>query len=147
VIDPSSGAPLVLTESQAQIVDEDFVEERLRAGLTIDGRRTRIQFGGSVANRNYEISNSDEDLINLDGSVTRNLGAQWSTTLSGAYEERQRQVGGDQDFYRVTLGVTKALSRRTDATLNLSYRERSSDVASEEYDENRIGFILTSSFL
>jgi uncharacterized protein (PEP-CTERM system associated) len=147
VVDPGTGAPIIVNIPQVQQIDEDFVNERLRAAISVTGRRTTISLSGSVYQREYEVSGREEDGYDVSLSLSRSLGSNLRATLGGRYEKVESSTQGDSDFYDVRVSLSRSLGRRTNASIELSHRERDAESSIDSYTEDRIGFTLTTSFL
>lgn len=146
ILDPVTGLPNVVYVPQAQQTDEDYVSEQIRGVVSIRGRRTTASLTASFTNRDYEVSDSDEDAYSLSLAVTRQLGGRISASLRSSLSSTDSGAGNDSDTYDVQFTLSKQLSRRTSVNLDLLRRERDASTINSDYTENRIGVSLSSSF-
>lgn len=146
LIDPSTNLPIIVNIPDVEQIDEDFISTQLRAALRVTGRRTTATLTGTVSNREYELSSTDEDTFGLSLGLSRQLGADVNATLGTSYTHAERSGGSDSDVYDVRLSLGRRLSPRTRASIDLLHSERSSSTA-DDYTENRIGISLSTSFL
>lgn len=145
--DPATGQALEFIIPELNQIDENFVNTQLRLGMTVSGRRTSVSLSGDLSNRDYEVSDLDEDSYGLTLSVSRSLGSGYSGTFSSKITNVDRSGGGGNDTYDVSLSLSKKFSPRTRGSIDLLHREENGSGNSDDYTENRIGISLTSSFL
>lgn len=127
--------------------DENFVNTRLRVAVALTGRRTTVTLTGDVSNREFEVSDIDEDSYSLGANVSRQLGGGYSASLAANYDQADDTARGDSDSYDLSFSLSKQLSSSTSASVEVFHRERNASVAGDDYSENRITVSLTSSFL
>ena len=140
-----SGNPIIANIPQLQDTDEDYLNTQFRGAMTITGRRTNVTITGNISNRDYEVSNNNEDSYGLTVSVRRDLGSSYNVTLTGRTDHVDRDgVDGDNDTHDVRLSLSKNLSPRTSTALELGYRDYNGTVPDESYTETRIGISLTT---
>jgi uncharacterized protein (PEP-CTERM system associated) len=147
IVDPNTGNLVFLNLPQLEETDEDFVNTQLRGAISVTGRRTSVSVTGRVANREYEVSDDDEDSYGVGISVSRRLGGGYTASLTGNIDQADGTVDGSSDTYDVGLRLSKQLGRKTSASLDLLHRERDASDNDDSYTENRIGVSITSSFL
>jgi uncharacterized protein (PEP-CTERM system associated) len=146
VTDPNSGDPIRAETPGLESTEEDFVNTRIRGILRVTGKRTTFLVSGEVSNRDYEVSEIDEDSYRVRVEANRVIGQRLGVTLAGDYEDIARQDGIDSSIYSVGLSLTRQVGRECSVALNLGHRERTTDVEGAGYTENRIGVSLTTSF-
>jgi len=147
IVDPISGQPIFVNIPQLEETDEDFLNTQLRGAISVTGLRTNVSLTGSVANRKFEVSGDEEDVYRVGLSASRRLGQGISATLFGNADRAEGTTNGDSDSYDVGLRLSKSLSTRTSVSLDLLHRKREGDVAADDFEENRIGLTLSTSFL
>lgn len=145
VLDPVTGDPIVASIPQVDSTDEDFVNTRLRGILNLIGQRTSAVVTGEVSNREYEESSITEDSYILSLDASRRLGSKYTATLGAGFDHTTYDDDTpDSDIYSFRVSLGRRLARRTNVSLYLLHRGRTSG---DDYNENRIGIILTSNFL
>ena len=144
VVDPVTGDPIVASIPQVDSTDEDFVNTRLRGILNLIGRRTGVVVTGEVSNRKYEVSSTTEDSYILSVDAFRRLGSKYTATLGAGIDHTSYEDSPNSDIYSLRVALGRELARRTNVSLYLLHRGRTS---ADDYNENRIGIILTSNFL
>ena len=133
--------------SNLEETDENFVNTQLRIAVAVTGRRTTVTFTGDVSNREFEISDRDEDSYTLGVNASRQLGAGYSASLTASYDQADGTASGDSDSYDLGLSLSKQLSPRTTASVEVFHRERNASASGDDFSENRIAVSLSSSFL
>lgn len=146
IIDPNTGDPILVNIPELEQIDEDFLNTQLRGAVTVTGRRTTATLTANVAQRDYEVTDQDEDSYGFSLRLSRQLGGGYSGSLGGRYSHTDGASDGDSDSYDVRMSLSKQLSPRTQASLNLLHREQD-ESAGDDYTENRISVSLSSSFL
>jgi uncharacterized protein (PEP-CTERM system associated) len=147
IIDPATGSPIIANIPDVKETDEDFINTQVRGIVTVTGRRTTLTLTGSYSDRNYEESPSDEDTYSLSARATRNLGSNYSASLSGRAERVESNNSSDNETYDANFSLRKALSPRSSTALTLGYRDYNDDNSSENYTEKRIGISFTTTYL
>ncbi len=147
VTDPNTGDPIEAVFPDLQETDEDFINTRIRGILRLTGRRTTVAVTGEVSNRDYEVSQTDEDAYKLSVDASRLIGSDFFATAGGDFENTERQDGVDSTTYTIRFSLSRQIARKTSVALNLLHRDRNSSFSSADYTENRIGVSVTSSFL
>ena len=127
--------------------DENFVNTRLRVAVALTGRRTTVTFTGDVSNREFEVSDIDEDSYGLGLNVSRQLGGGYSASLAANYDQADDTSSGDSNTYDLSLSLSKQLSPNTSASVEVLHRERSASNSDDDFSENRIAVSLSTSFL
>jgi hypothetical protein len=146
-IDPVTGTPVFFEGLAVEQIDEDFLNTQFRASATFTGRRSSLTVSGNIANRDYEVTDRDEDAYTLSARFTRQLGNDISGSLGGSYQQTDVKNSADSDTFDLTLSLSKRISTYTSAAITALHRERNSSDGADDYTENRIGFSLTTSFL
>ena len=146
VTDPNTGAPLLANIPELQETDEDYLNTQLRGIVTITGRRTDVSITGTLSNRDYEVSDQDEDSTSVSVNILRRLGSGYSATLFGRLEKVDGSADGDSDNKDFTFSLSKQFSKRTSASLDLRYFDKDRDVLGDE-TEKRIGVTLRANLL
>lgn len=141
------GNPIIVNIPELEDTDEEFINTRIRGIVTVTGRRTTVTFTGSVSNQDYKESPRDEDRYSLTASVTRDLGSNYSATLSGSADQVESNADSDNETYDARFSLNRALSTRSSAALTLGYRDYNDDAPSESYTEKRIGISFTTTYL
>ena len=147
VLDPSTGQPVVVNVPTIQATDEDFINERLRVGILVNGQRTTINLRARVEQRTYEVSGNESDAYYLSFNVSRELGSRYRASVGGDYDFEKDSVFGDSDYYRLRASLSKSIGRETRVSIDYSYGERDADDSNRSYEENRLGLSLYTSFL
>ena len=147
LVDPITGDPVLVNIPEQRQVDEDYLVTQIRAGLAVSGRRTTLNVTAVAATREYEVSSSDEDTFGLTATLDRQLGTGLSGFVQGAITTSDVANGADSDTYSMQVGLRKNLSPRTSASVDLLHRNHDSSTANGDYDENRITFSVSTSFL
>ena len=144
--DPVTGLPIQVNLPQAQQIDEDYISEQVRGGVSVSGRRTSASLTASYTKRDYEVSGSNEDAYSITLAVNRQLGAHISASLRSTLSSTDSGAANSSDTRDLQLTLSKQLSRRTSVNLDLLRRERDGSINTSDYTENRIGLSLSSSF-
>lgn len=143
----ASGSPIIVNVPELEDIDEEYVNTQMRGIVTITGRRTTVTVTGRVANRDYEETPRDEDTYSLTVGVTRDLGSNYSASLTGRVDQVDSNATSDNETYDARFSLTRALSPRSRAALTLGYRDYNDDDSSESYTEKRIGISFTTTYL
>lgn len=146
-LDPLTGNPILVNIPELEQTDEDFLNTRIRGAVTVTGRRTSATVTATASNRDFEVSNVDEDSVGLTFQLTRQLGNGFNVSLRSSLTRADGTSSGDSDTQDVQLTLSKQLTPRTSASLNVRRLERDGSAANSDYTENRIGISLSSSFL
>lgn len=146
ILDPATGNPLIVNIPQLRETDEDFLSTQLRAAVSVNGRRTAVTVAATATNRQFEVTEGDEDSYALTARVSRQLGGKLRAALTGGIRHADSATDGESDTYDTQVSLSKSLTRRTSATVTYLYRDHDSS-AGGSYTENRVGVALTTSFL
>ncbi len=146
IIDPNTGDPILVNIPELEQIDEDFLNTQVRGAVTVTGRRTTATLTATVSQRDYEVTDQDEDSLGLSLRLSRQLGGGYRASVNSRYTTTDGARDGDSDSYDVSMSLSKQLSPRTRASVNVLHREQD-ESAGDDYTENRIGVSLISSFL
>jgi uncharacterized protein (PEP-CTERM system associated) len=147
VRDVGTGQLLSLSVPTQRQIDEDYITERLRAAVVVNGRRTTFSMAGAVASRDYEVTNANEDSYDLQLALNRRMGNRFVASLSGNYQFLKDTGFGDSDYYDLRITLTRPIGRESGASLTISHHERDADNSLQSYEENRIGLSFYTGFL
>lgn len=147
IVDPATGDPILVNIPDLQQFDEDFLNTQVRAAIAVTGRRSSASLTVNASNRQYEISDIDEDSRGLTLSLTRQLGDGYNGSVRSSLRRAEGTAGGSSDTFDVQLSLGKKLSPRTSASLEILHRNYDGSSSNSDYTENRIGISLRSSFL
>ena len=146
ITDPFTGAPIVANIPQLEDIDEDFLESRLQGIVAVTGRRTDVTFTATVSERDYEVSDLDEDSVGVSMRVTRQLGSGYRASLFSSLTEANDTTDGDSENMDVRFSLSKQFSKRTSASVDMLYRDEQRDNR-DDYTEKRIGLTLRANLL
>ena len=135
-----------------------ILDERLTVLYAFNGRRMNIGVNGSYSDQTREsggdLSQSDLDLSEstfkqVSVTVGRPLAGNVSLSTSLSWSEQEPKGDGTRsvaksDTWTFKVGASRPLNDRMKVSLNYQYTDRQSDIALNEYQENRI--ILNVSF-
>ncbi|MGB5741178.1 MAG: TIGR03016 family PEP-CTERM system-associated outer membrane protein [Sedimenticolaceae bacterium] len=149
ITDPDTGAPLIANIPQLDDTDEDFINNRISAIVAATGLRTTVSLTGTFSQREYEVSDDDQDSYGMTLRATRRLGSGYDASVSSSITHFTGDNDDDDDStnYDASFSLSKQFSRRSSASLFVLYREQKSDDDDDEYDERRIGLTLRTNLL
>lgn len=131
----------------AQNAQSPIIDERYTLGYSYNGRRATISFIGSHSDQTQEDNGQKSTFDNVALTYSPRLSRHFSVsgTLSWNKAEPRSQFGGANtafsdttESWRTVLSVSRPLNDRMSVMLNYTYTDQQSDIALNEYQENRI---------
>ena len=115
-----------------------YTNEYINLGWHAVGSRTRLGASIDYSRENYVgQSSQDRDLTTAEAYLSRDLGPRLSARLVGNYTKDDFEQGGDYDEMSAAFGFSFLAGKRLRLDLSVERYDRSSDIATNEYRENR----------
>jgi uncharacterized protein (PEP-CTERM system associated) len=147
-----AGEPITFAGTPTTITNSPIVNEQFLLSYSYTGRRTTINLDGGRSEQKRAQDGRDSTFSNISLSATRSLSrtlalessVSWSDRKTGDFESNVLQR--DSDTWRARIGFDKELGVNTNVLLNYQYSQRNSELAIDEYDENRLTLTLIYQF-
>ncbi|EGG99928.1 hypothetical protein imdm_417 [gamma proteobacterium IMCC2047] len=130
-----SGGPSIFRGS---ISDDTFINETARASVSIVGAQNTITFSLTDTKRTFVADNNTEEDSSVDVSWTHQLAARTNSRLTIGHTKEQFDNSEEDDFMRYAWRITRQIADSSVFYVEFQANDRDSDVASREYDENRL---------
>ena len=145
VIDPFTGQT-VLVPILARLPAGVFVDERLTASFSLQGKRTTLTLNGTNSVQKYQNVDSKSELTRIALSLTRRITPTSDVTLGYEWLEDTDTDDFDKEANRIWLSVNKKVGQKSNITLNYTNTQQDSDTLDDTYDENRVSVYFSSRF-
>lgn len=143
---PGDGNPTFI--GQSPVLTETF-----SLSYRFSARRTNFGVNANDSSQTRVEDGRVGEFLSVSAFISRNLGPRLSANLRIRWNENQGQLAADdtgpaisRETITVSVGLQRQLLQNISANLNYSYREQTSNVASNEFAENRVDLGLTVSF-
>ncbi|MCA1804911.1 MAG: TIGR03016 family PEP-CTERM system-associated outer membrane protein [Xanthomonadaceae bacterium] len=149
-----AGIPVII-DGEPVFIDVEFPD--LRAGVYLS-RRFTAGFSGDRPKtswgiryfdeqREYEVSNREERVTGVAANASWRVAPRTRLVLNASVQEISYSLDDRQDTYYITgAGLVRDMTPRTTASLNYRFVERESNLAGNEYHENRITASFRANF-
>jgi len=144
ILDPVTGEPVLIPLDTPDLNDETYTLSRFTLGYDIlVGRKDNISFEGTYSNRDYQVSNEEEETWGGSARWSHYLKANLSTNLRLYWEKTDNNsTGEDSTLWRVNTGLSYKLGPKTNLNLDLHHIDKQASDDESEYSENRITLTL-----
>ncbi len=126
------------TRFRGSISDDTFINETARASVSIVGAQNTVTFSLTDTKRTFVADNNTEEDSSVDVSWTHQLAARTDSRLTIGHTKEQFDNSEEDDFMRYAWRVTRQIADSSVFYVEFQANDRDSDVASREYDENRL---------
>lgn len=131
----------------ARVVNEFFIDTRSTAAITFTGRRVTATLSAFQRERDFEVSEREEEETGGGLTVSWQLGARSSVNFAGAYSRNIiNQPDRDDDLYNASLTFNRRIGETLRTFASVRHQARDSNERSAEYRENAIIIGLDKSF-
>lgn len=130
-----------------RVVNEFFIDTRTTAAITFTGRRSTLTLSGFQRERDFEVSEREEDEVGGGLSATWRLGPRSSVNFVSSYSRNTITVPDrEDDLYNAALTFNRRFGESLSTFARVRHQARDSDDPTAEYRENAIIIGLTQSF-
>lgn len=129
------------------LIEEVFLSRRLQGSLDYIWRRSDATLSLYAEERSFE-TRGDEERV-YGGALATRRALFRNNTLGLAVEMqriRESLTSIDNTFWRAGLQLSRAINRYLTCSFDYSYQKQQSDVATDDYTENRITLSVTVGF-
>lgn len=137
------GQPLILTSTATTLTRSPIINESLKLGYRLQGRRSSIAVDASESKQLRTEDNRSSVFRDISLSGNRTLSR--DATFNGRITYRERTadsgseaLGSDSESWIYTLGLSRDIGSKSKLSLNYTHTDRRSDNVNNEYKENRI---------
>ncbi len=141
-VDPITGQVFPV----AVLNNDVFIDERVTASYSLQGKRTNVTLSGTHSKQDYENTSQESELTRLGLNLSRSLSGRVSANAGLSWDQQDRAANDGAETWRASLGMSVKLGQRTSLNLNYTYNQRDDDQPSESYEENRASLALSFSF-
>jgi hypothetical protein len=149
-----TGMPVII-DGEPVFVEVEFPD--LRSGVYLSrrfttgfsGQRRKTSWGIRYFDerREYEITNREEHVKGVAANVALRVAPRTRLVLTGSVQESSYSLDDREDtYYIIGTSVVREMTPRTTASLNYRFVERESNLAGNDYQENRITATFRASF-
>ncbi len=149
VLDPFTNQPVVIGQTLQVIpVDEDYIRNAFDASWVLQGRRNSLTVSGSIAKRDYEVSNLEDTTYSVSAGLSHTFAANLSGNMNAGYSNRSQSstASSDSSTWNFGVGLSRKFSQKTAVSADYSFRQQDGD-ANNGYTDNRFSLSLNTSFL
>ncbi|WP_164847089.1 TIGR03016 family PEP-CTERM system-associated outer membrane protein [Neptunomonas marina] len=133
---------LVQQLSANSVTEGAFINEKLKLGWSVSGRRSKFGLDISYSNLDYEDGRDDEEVSELGLSFSRQI-SRVSTLNVGLIGTRSSRGTEEADEYELRLGWDRRLDDDTSVGFLYQFIDRDANVG-DSYQENRIQLRFTT---
>ncbi|MDH5191453.1 MAG: TIGR03016 family PEP-CTERM system-associated outer membrane protein [Gammaproteobacteria bacterium] len=150
-INPETGVygsiPDLLAGGNFPLSNEVYKQQALNANVTYKTAKSDFSFGLSTSDRDLLVSQTSDSsggwnagwLWRYSNRVRSNLTASWRTI-------EYSTVTREDEYWNIGWDVSRTLARDTKGSIGIRRAERTSDVAGNDYEENRIYLLFNMKF-
>lgn len=146
ILVPGTDTQILIPVDTATLTNEVLIRKRFNADVAVKGRRTKANFGVFHERRDFQLTGDEETVFGLTAGADRRLSRHTSLKLSGRWQTTDLRSGNTQTFWRTTVGLTREFARDVSGALRYSHERQTSDLARDEYAENRVTASVRVSF-
>ena len=146
VVDPNGQAVVIESPTDNEtLTDETFVATAFRTSYAYQGDRTNYSLSLTATNRETQVTNSSTNVYGLSANASHRLSRRTTASWRGSVQESD---SGRSNSTRLSTSVRLVHNLARNATGSIDYRhqENSSDVAGNEFTENRFSVGLQLRF-
>jgi len=130
----------------AVLNNDVFIDERVTASYSLQGKRTTLTLSGTQSKQDYENTAQDSELTRLGLSLSRTLTGRVSANAGLSWNQQDRAANDSSEIWQANLGLSVKVGRKTSLNLGYNYNKRDSDQPTNSYEENRASLALNFSF-
>ncbi len=147
ILDPGTGLLVQVPVDTATITEEVLVEKQFRGGVTLRGRRTDASVSLFNTQREFQLSGGNEEVLGASASISRRLSHRTTVSLNGGWQQSELAGGAREDTrWDAGVSMTRQFARDLNAQASFQRVQQESDLATNEYEENRFTVNLNLSF-
>ncbi len=147
ILDPGTGLLVQVPVDSATITEEVLVAKQFQGGVTLRGRRTDASINVFNTQRDFQLSGGNETVFGGSASVSRQLSQRTTVSLSGGWQQSELAGGTREDqLWNAGVSMTRQFARDLSAQADYRRVQQESDLAANEYEENRFSLNLNLSF-
>lgn len=140
-IDPVTG-----TVFPVAILNNDFfIDERFTGTLTLQGKRTTVDFSATHSRQAYQNRPERSELAKLGVSASRSLSGRVSLNTSLNWYQQDESTTQSAQIWQGRLGMSVKTGPKSSLSVSYSYNQRDDDTPGESYEENRVSATFTLS--
>jgi len=129
----------------AVLTNDVYIDERITASYSLQGKRTNLTLSGTHSKQDYENSPQDSELSRLGLSLSRTLSGRVSANVGLSWNQQDRAANDSAQTWQGNLGLSVRLGQNTSLNMGYTYNKRDDDQPSESYEENRATLTLSYS--
>jgi uncharacterized protein (PEP-CTERM system associated) len=147
IVDPLTGEVFQVPIDQPTVRRESFVRNRLEGTMAAQGRRSTLSARVYAEDREYQLSDQDENVYGASLTLSRSLSRQDSATIGARWQQTDPDLGDlSNTLWDARLTYRHSFSTDFSGSVELRHIEQASDVDENAYTENRIRAYLTKTF-
>ena len=148
VTDTVTGLPdTVPVPPPSLAVEEVFLSRRFQGSLGYLWRRTNAGLSLFAEERGFEITGENQRVYGGALAASRTLSRNNTLDLGAEMQRiRDSATSVDTTLWRAGVQFSRAVNRYVTGSLNYSYQQQQSDVAADDYTENRVTAGITVTF-
>lgn len=129
----------------AILIDDVFIDERVTASYSLQGKRTTLTLSGTQSTQEYENSLQESELTRLGLSLSRSLTGNVGANVGMSWNQQDRAANDSAETWQASLGLNVSVGRGVSLSLGYTFNKRDDDQPSDSYEENRATLALTYS--
>lgn len=147
IVDPITGAPIAIPVDAETVTEEVFVRRRFQSSVTFQGNRTDVTLMGFQERRRFQRSGDEESVVGASAGVSRRLSRQNTIDVSGSWQQIDfRDEPREDTRWEGSARLSRQLGRSVNGALEYRYTNNDSNLAAQDFDENRLSAILSLIF-
>ena len=145
------GDIVLISMNQTTVTRSPIVDERLRFGYRWAKGKTTLTLDGSQSEQWREEDGYTSTFTTYAAGGQRKLTPELSGHARVVYTDTavdrdSALLGSDSEVFRLYLSLVKRLGPKTSLTMAYTYSDRQSEVAADEYQENRVSVGISMSW-
>ena len=146
VINPGTGEPVLLNVNVPVQTTEVLILKRFSTTFSITGRVHTLQLHFFDEARDYQLTGDRDTSMGGTATLTWDLGERTTSKAVVGWSTNKLRSGERDNYPYFDIGVTRELGKTLDATLGYRYVQRRSNIAQNNFTENRVTFVVNKVF-
>ncbi len=143
ILNPLTGQPLLFARDLPTLTDEVFITKRADLSVSFRTGKSFFTLNGYRERREFQESLNHEDVYGANTSWNWNFERRTSSNTRLLWQATEGQDSTKDQRFEASLGVTHNISRYLNGRLQYRFINQQSDLAQNEFTENRVSFSLT----
>ena len=147
ILDPASGTQIEVPVDSVNPTDEVLVQANFDASIRYRGRRTDGQLEVFRSERKFQVSSNENIVSGLRLQMSRRISRRGTVSVSGlAQLTEDKAVNQEDTRLQLNLRYAHTLGQNFRATAGLAHVTQDSNLANNDFDENRLTVGLLATF-